>query len=76
MSIALVLITHLLVDAVAAKLYSAVWNDTNAICPIPAHEASPAFLSPHLLQRLVYRQLILISGTTLDLVQYLEALER
>lgn len=58
---------YLLVEIITAKLHGGIWNDADAVRPIPTHESSPAFFPPHFHETLPYRQLVLISAGTLHL---------
>lgn len=67
--------TYLSVEVVASELNGRVRYNADAIGTITSHEASPAFLSPHLGQRLVDGHLVVGAVHILDLEQDLEALE-
>lgn len=63
------------VKVVAAELDGRIGHDPDAVGAIAAHEAAPALLDPHLLQRLTDGQLVLVAASGLDLEQDLEAFE-
>lgn len=68
-------VTYSLVEVVAAELHCRVGHNADAVGAVAAHEAAPAFLHPHLLQRLAHGHLVLGAAHALDLEQDLEALE-
>lgn len=68
--------TYPLVNIVCAELHSGVGHNSYTIGTISGHEASPALLSPHFCQCLVYRHFVLISSYALYLKQDLQTFER
>lgn len=68
--------THPLVKVVTAKLHRRIGHDPDAIGPVAPHEAPPALLHPHLLERLGDAELVGLAARALDLHEDLEALER
>lgn len=56
-----------LVEVVAAELDGRVGDDADAICAVPAHEAPPALLAPHLGQGLADGQLVCFAAGALHL---------
>lgn len=64
-----------LVEIVAAELNSRVWHNADAVSSVASHESSPAFLAPHLSQRLTDRHFIRISADALNLHKNLQALK-
>jgi hypothetical protein len=63
--------TYPFVDIVAAKLHSAIRHNPHAIRAIAGHHTAPAFLPPHLAQRLANAHLVLFATDILHLQQNL-----
>lgn len=68
--------THLLVEAIAAKLYCRVWHNSNTVCSISAHEAPPSLVPPHFGKAFSHRELVFLPANTLNLEKDLETFQR
>ncbi len=66
-------VSNLLIKIVAAELNCRIRNDSNAVCAIPSHEASPSFFLPHLHETFPNGKLILLTPRTLYLEEDLES---
>jgi hypothetical protein len=65
-------IAHFLIEIVTSELYSGVRHNSYAICTIPPHESSPAFLLPHLHEAFPNGKLVFFTSSALDLKEDLK----